>query len=71
MSHRAKNRGWAIVLGLGFFLSACDQTEACKKAPECARQGKCSANPNGACIVGSDKDCEDAEPCKLHGKCAG
>src|SRR5690242_6492373 len=63
-------RGLVLFSLLGFAASACDQGDACKKAPECARQGKCSANGSGACVVASDADCKESEPCKLHGKCS-
>src|SRR5688500_14266878 len=49
--------------------AGCDDTEACKSAPECKRDGKCTANEKGRCVVGSDQDCKSSEACKLHGLC--
>ena len=59
------------LLASGFLglLSGCDNKDACKTVPECAKQGKCTVDQSGACKVGSDQDCRDHEPCKMHGKC--
>ena len=51
-------------------LAACEQGDKCKAKPDCAKLGKCTADPNGICVIASNDDCKGAELCKLHGKCS-
>ena len=51
-------------------LGGCDDADKCKTVPECTKDGKCSVDAKGVCVVSSDKDCSEAEACKLHGKCS-
>src|SRR5262245_53390442 len=61
----------AIAIALAWLLlSACDDADRCKASPECAKQGKCSANQQGVCTVASNRDCQGSEACKLHGQCS-
>ena len=47
--------GGLALLGALFWsavgVSACDADAACKKAPDCASLGRCSASEEGACIA--------------------
>ena len=51
-------------------LTGCDDAEACKTKSDCIKQGKCTPDKNGVCVVSSDQDCKSSELCKKSGKCS-
>src|SRR6185436_2491219 len=70
MSSRITIIGFSSLLALlSGTLSGCEGADSCKTKQECVRQGKCTPDPKGVCIVASNEDCKASEPCKLKGKC--
>ena len=49
---------WFPIALLLAALPACDDADACKAKSDCVRQGKCTPDKNGVCVVGSDQDCK-------------
>ena len=46
----------AAFFGLALF--GCDDADKCKTVPECKKEGKCSPDENGLCVVKSSEDCK-------------
>ncbi len=64
MFRRIRIEGVAFAITLvALFLGGCDDADKCKTVPECKKEGKCSPDKNGLCVVSSSEDCKGSEAC--------
>ena len=59
---------WALLVVAAAL--GCDRSRHCKMTKVCLLHGQCTADEEGACVVGSDADCRGARDCRTEGKCA-
>ena len=60
----------ALSLLVAFCVVGCPKPPSCRDAPECKKMGKCTVGPKRVCIIASDADCQQSDPCRIEGRCS-
>ena len=65
-----RNIGFGALAAIVVFgVAGCKQAPSCLDTPECKKMGKCSVGPKRVCVIASDRDCRQSDPCRIEGRC--